>query len=118
MTHAFGVGVKSVLDHLYVTSTDATSWVKRAAYGMISIDDKTIVMSEIQEQKYDGKHYSEKSTAVKESIEDIIKARGFTIEELKTDPYARAKFNILDTLSWVEKLQTTNKVVSKKNLGW
>lgn len=48
-THAFGVGVKSVLDYIDVTSTDATSWVKRAAYGMISINDKTIFVSDIQE---------------------------------------------------------------------
>lgn len=46
-THAFGVGVKSVLDNINVTSTDATSWVKRAAYGMISINDRTIYVSEI-----------------------------------------------------------------------
>ena len=113
-THAFGVGVKSVLDYIDVTSTDATSWVKRAAYGMISINDKTIYVSEIQEQKLNGHHYSERNTAYKDSVEDIIKSRGFTLEELKTDPYARAKFNILDTLDWVSKLNTKNTITRQE----
>lgn len=113
-THAFGVGVKSVLDHIDVTSTDATSWVKRAAYGMISINDKTIYVSEIQEQKLNGHHYSERNAAYRDSVEDIIKSRGFTLEELKTDPYARAKFNILDTLDWVSKLNTKNSITRQE----
>ena len=113
-THAFGVGVKSVLDYIDVTSTDATSWVKRAAYGMISINDKTIYVSDIQEQKLDGKHYSSKNAAYRDSVEDIIKSRGFTLEELKTDPYARAKFNILDTLDWVSKLNTKNTITRQE----
>lgn len=114
-THAFGVGVKSVLDHINVTSTDATSWVKRAAYGMISIDDKTVYVSDIQEEKLSGNHYGERSTAHKEAIEELIKSRGFTIEEIKTDPYARAKFNILDTINWVNKLSDT-PVITREEL--
>lgn len=114
-THAFGVGVKSVLDHINVTSTDATSWVKRAAYGMISIDDKTVYVSDIQEEKLSGNHYGERSTAHKEAIEELIRSRGFTIEEIKTDPYARAKFNILDTINWVNKLSDT-PVITREEL--
>ena len=114
-THAFGVGVKSVLDHINVTSTDATSWVKRAAYGMISINDKTIYVSDIQEEKLNGHHYSERSIAHKNAIEDLIKSRGFTIDEIKTDPYARAKFNIIDTLDWVSKLND-NPVITREEL--
>lgn len=78
-THAFGVGVKSVLDYINVTSTDATSWVKRAAYGMISINDKTIYVSEIQKQKLCGNHYEEKSAAFQDEVEKIIKDRGFRL---------------------------------------
>lgn len=80
MTHAFGVGVKSVLDHINVTSTDATSWVKRAAYGMISIDDKTIYVSDIQKEKLCGHHYGERSVAFQEEVESIIKERGFRLD--------------------------------------
>lgn len=182
-THAFGVGVKSVLEHINVTSTDATSWVKRAAYGMISIDDKTIYVSDIQKQKLCGNHFEERSIAFQEEVEKIIKERGFrldpetstyaidgnivkfTIESgpvtavlnankltvttvkktqeyttqdykgsiigvwenedrsvisfqedgtviydngrcLATDPYARARFNIMDTQNWMKPLQT------------
>lgn len=186
-THAFGVGVKSVLDNINVTSTDATSWVKRAAYGMISIDDKTIYVSDIQKKKLCGNHYGERSMAFQEEVEKIIKDRGFrfdpeivpfTLEEntarftlesgdviavrdgdkltvktsektqdydavdyngtiigewknddrsvvtfqedgtviydngrcLATDPYARARFNILDTQNWMKPIE--KKVVT------
>lgn len=186
-THAFGVGVKSVLDNINVTSTDATSWVKRAAYGMISIDDKTIYVSDIQKKKLCGNHYGERSMAFQEEVEKIIKDRGFrfdpevvpftlddntarftlesgdvlavrdgdkltvktaektqdynavdyngtiigewknddrsvvTFQEdgtviydngrcLATDPYARARFNILDTQNWMKPIE--KKVVT------
>ena len=186
-THAFGVGVKSVLDNINVTSTDATSWVKRAAYGMISIDDKTIYVSDIQKKKLCGNHYGERSRAFQEEVEKIIKDRGFrfdpeivpfTLDEntakftlesgdavavrdgdkltvktaektqdytaidyngtiigewrnedrsvltfqedgtviydngrcLATDPYARARFNILDTQNWMKPIE--KKVVT------
>lgn len=186
-THAFGVGVKSVLDNINVTSTDATSWVKRAAYGMISIDDKTIYVSDIQKKKLCGNHYGERSMAFQEEVEKIIKDRGFrfdpetvpfTLEDntakftlesgeavairdgdkltvktadktqdytaedyngtiigewknedrsaltfqedgtviydngrcLATDPYARARFNILDTQNWMKPIE--KKVVT------
>lgn len=186
-THAFGVGVKSVLDNINVTSTDATSWVKRAAYGMISIDDKTIYVSDIQKKKLCGNHYGERSVAFQEEVEKIIKDRGFrfdpeivpfTLDEntakftlesgdavavrdgdkltvktaektqdytaidyngtiigewrnedrsvltfqedgtviydngrcLATDPYARARFNILDTQNWMKPIE--KKVVT------
>lgn len=115
-THAFGVGVKSVLDHIEVTSTDATSWVKRAAYGMVSIHDKTIYISELQQQKFDGRHLTEKSAAMQGDVEKIVNDRGFTLEELATDPYARAKFNILDTIDWVSNLNQNKFLTAKKEL--
>lgn len=115
-THAFGVGVKSVLDHVEVTSTDATSWLKRAAYGMISIKDKTIYISDIQKEKMKGVHLSEKSAALQEDVEKIITDRGFTIDDLMTDPYARAKFNILDTVDWAANLKKEKKVIVREEL--
>ena len=117
-THAFGVGVKSVLDHIDVTSTDATSWVKRAAYGMISIDDKTIYISEIQKSKFNDHHYSAKSLAYQQAVEDRIVQRGFTIDELANDCYARARFNIIDTLEWVSKLNNKNLISGDKVNLW
>lgn len=114
-THAFGVGVKSVLEQINVTSTDATSWVKRAAYGMISLDDKSITISDVAEQKVGGKHYSEKSLAYSEEVERQIIQRGFSVDELKTDTYARARFNILDTLDWVNKL-TVKPTIKREEL--
>lgn len=79
-THAFGVGVKSVLEYINVYSTDATSWVKRAAYGMISINDKTIYISDVQKERLTGNHYSERSSAFQEEVEGAIRDRGFTLE--------------------------------------
>lgn len=201
-THAFGVGVKSVLEHINVTSTDATSWVKRAAYGMISIDDKTIYITDRQKEKFDGRHYEERSTAFQDVVTDRIAKNGFTLDpydvpytltsddmivfttakgtytgrlissteleltkhnedesvifeleekdesnvnkftgvwkvdyetltieedrvlyddgySLKTNCYARARFNILDTLDWMKGLKThVAKSMTKVNLGW
>ena len=79
-THAFGVGVKSVLEHIDVYSTDATSWVKRAAYGMISINDKTIYISDVQKNKLVGNHYTERSSAFQYEVEKAIRDKGFTLE--------------------------------------
>lgn len=104
-THAFGVGVKSVLDYINVTSTDATSWVKRAAFGMIAVNDKSIVVSDVKEEQMDSKHLLQQSKAYQEAILKVIEDRGFTLDELKTDTYARARFNIIDTLEWVSNLK-------------
>ena len=198
MTHAFGVGVKSVLDHIQVTSTDATSWVKRAAYGMISIDDKTIYISDIQKAKFNGSHYTEKSKAYQEEVEKRITDWGFRVSPddvtytvlddkhvefttsegkhievkekdpqkldvtidnepfeyeleaalasdslwagtwkcgqcvlvfgdnnqvsydngkcLATNCYARARFNIMDTINWCDKLRTDSVIGAKEEL--
>lgn len=108
-THAFGVGVKSVLEEAPFTSADATSWVKRAAFGNIAIDDKTVCISDIQKENLSNdKHYSVRSTAYIEQVRKIIKERGFTEEELASDAKARNKFNIIDTIEWVSKLNEKN----------
>jgi len=101
--HCFGIGVKRVLEHLNPTSTDATSWIKRAAFGSISIDDKPVGISDVKKELCKGSHYSERNKAYQEVVEETIKRRGFTIEELATSPYKRQEFNIIDTIEWVEK---------------
>lgn len=117
MTHAFGVGVKSVLDNITVTSTDATSWVKRAAYGMISIDDYSIHVSEVMKNRADDRYLGQQSIALQEDVLKRIKDKGFTLEELEQDSGKRAEFNILDTLDWVAKLEPHNTTF-KNGLGW
>ena len=117
MTHAFGVGVKSVLDNITVTSTDATSWVKRAAYELLAVDDKSIHVSEVMKAKADDRSLSQQSRALQEDVLKRIKQRGFTLEELEQDSGKRAEFNILDTLDWVSKLEPHNTTF-KKGLGW
>lgn len=117
MTHAFGVGVKSVLDNITVTSTDATSWVKRAAYGMISIDDNSIHVSEVMKNRADDRYLGQQSIALQEDVLKRINEKGFTLEELEQDSGRRAEFNILDTLDWVAKLEPHNTTF-KNGLGW
>ena len=82
-THAFGVGVKAVLEHIDVTSTDATSWVKCAAYGMIKVEDKSVVVSDVQESMLSGKHFSDRCVAYTDAIETIVKKRGFRVKPYK-----------------------------------
>ena len=79
-THAFGVGVKSVLEHIDVYSTDATSWVKRAAYGMISVNDKTVYISDVQKEALKGNHFTEKAEAYQYEVQKAIQDRGFKID--------------------------------------
>lgn len=108
-THAFGVGVKDVLKYINVTSTDATSWVKRAAFGMIAINDKSVVISDIQKQMLKDKHYTEKSLAYQESVEKTIRDRGYTPEQLAEDGKARVRFNIEDTLEWMKEVNAVQR---------
>lgn len=117
-THAFGVGVKSVLDHIDVTSTDATSWVKRAAYGMISIDDKSVFISERHEELCNEKAFSLLSKGAQQDIISLINKRGFTFEELASDCYKRAEFNIIDTIDWVDRLNQDKDYTTTVDLGW
>lgn len=79
-THAFGVGVRAVLEHIDVTSTDATSWVKAAAYGMIKIEDKPYGVSTVCKEALSDKHYNEKSVGNIEAVEQIVKQRGYSID--------------------------------------
>ena len=109
-THAFGVGVKSVLEHIHVTSTDATSWVKRAAFGMIAIDDKSVVISSVQRDNPNSdKYYGNSSMAYTSAVEDVIKERGYTLEDLQEKTNERVRFNIDDTLRWVKELNDTQE---------
>lgn len=117
-THAFGVGVKSVLDHIDVTSTDATSWVKRAAYGMIAINDKTIFISKRHEELCNEKAFYLYSKGAQEAIKEEIKKRGFDFDELQNDGYKRAEFNIIDTIQWVDNLNKEKDHITKVSLGW
>lgn len=104
-THAFGVGVKNVLEHINVTSTDATSWVMRASYGMIAIDDRAYFVSSVRKDMMDGSHYSEYNPAYKEAVEKEIERRGFTVEQVASDAKYRARFNIKDTLNWMKEIK-------------
>lgn len=79
-THAFGVGVKAVLEHIDVTSTDATSWVKAAAYGMIKVEDKPVGVSSVHEEMLNGKHFGERCLAYTDAIEELVHKRGFRLK--------------------------------------
>lgn len=79
-THAFGVGVKNVLEHIDVTSTDATSWVKAAAYGMIKVEDKPVGVSSVHEELMNGKHFGERCLAYTDAIEELVINRGFRLK--------------------------------------
>lgn len=81
-THAFGVGVRAVLEHIDVTSTDATSWVKSAAFGMVKIEDKPYGVSTVCKEALSDKHYNEKSAGNIEAVEQIVKQRGYSIDPI------------------------------------
>ena len=116
-THAFGVGVKSVLDHIPVTSTDATSWIRVAAFGGILVDNVSVPISTVREET-DLKAFSGYPESKKKYILDKITQRGFTLEELQESTDARAKFNIMDTIEWVSAInaRSMKNVATKVDL--
>lgn len=108
-THAFGVGVRSVLEHIDVYSTDATSWVKRAAYGMVAIEDKTIYISDVQREKLCGNYYGERSLGFQKAVEDIIRERGYLVNPLE------ANYRVTDVNQIEFTIDETDYVVRKDN---
>ena len=117
-THGFGVGVKSVCQQLALTSTDATSYVKLAAYGGIYINGKTVHVSDVMRDRGDSRYFENLGESYKQEVLDIIKKRGFTLEELQENSEARVKFNIIDTLEWVKEFNTVNDFKKHKVNLW
>lgn len=117
-THGFGVGVYSVCKQLNLTSTDATSWVKLAAYGGIYINGKTVHVSNVMQDRGDKRYFENLGESYRHEVMEMIKKRGYTLQQLQESSEARARFNILDTIEWVEKCNPVAEFTKHKVSLW
>lgn len=97
-THAFGCTDLNVLEMYPFTSADSASWIRSAAAGNILIDNKWISLSS-RTLDY-GKRFDANTKAYKDYVEEYVNKRGFTVEQLQTDPHAIYVYNIRYLREW------------------
>ena len=97
-THAFGCTDLEILKLYPFTSADSASWIRSAATANILIDDKWVNLS--SKSSDFSKRFESKSQSFKDYVNDYVQARGFTVEELQTDPHAAYIYNIRYLREW------------------
>lgn len=107
-THALGMTSLDVLDQYPFTSADSTSWKLSAAYGSIITPYGPINISSVQGNNKKSIHnHKDKGFEV---VEEYIKSKGYTVEDLAANFNPRALFNAQYIKEWAE-----NSVVTKTN---
>ena len=116
-THAFGCTDLQILTEFPFTSADSASWIRSAAAGNILVNDKWISLS--CRSKNFLAHFSERNSSYKVYVENYVKERGFTVEQLQTDPDAIYLYNIRYLKNWSDNYVCTykkNGIIYKANL--
>ena len=96
--HAFGMTRLALLEEYPFTSCDSTSWLQTANFGSITIGSKNVCISDRKLLSDDN--VMNKSTALKEEVEKIVEAKGFTLNQLLEDSTARLMFNVINSYEW------------------
>lgn len=112
-THAFGCTDLTVLPLYPFTSADSASWIRSSAAGNILVDDKWYSLSSRCSditQRFDYKNI-----AFKEYIHEYVRKRGFTVEQLQTDPHAIYLYNIRYLKQWEDNYVCVYKKSSNLN---
>lgn len=86
-------------------STDSAAWNIRPALGMayFNFGDRavSVFISSESPRRYDANgHYDSMSSVKQKFLRDRIEARGFTLEQLRTEMRARAAFSFLELIEW------------------
>jgi hypothetical protein len=86
-------------------STDSAAWNIRAALGMafVNFGDRavSVFISQDSPARFErGKHYDSMSDVKRAFLRARIEARGFTVEQLRTEMRARAAFSFLELVDW------------------
>lgn len=110
-THGLATTGSKMLTTVPWHSADSASWVFAGAMGNITLllNQKvaSISMSDESPSKKDmGKHYDTMPNAMQEVIAARIEKHGFTVDEIKTGHGNRMAFNMLETMAWMEVLET------------
>lgn len=104
-THAFGCTDLKILESFPFTSADSASWIRSAAAGNILVDDKWVSLSSRSSDW--SKRYSEKDMQFKHYIENYVKDRGFTVEQLQSDSKSIYLYNIRYLKNWADNYKCT-----------
>lgn len=110
-THGLATTGSQMLTTVPWHSADSASWVFAGAMGGITVllDQKmvSISMSDESPSKKDmNKHFDTMPRVMQDVIESRLAYHGFEVEEIKTGHGERMAFNMLETMSWMEKLET------------
>ena len=106
-THAFGCTDLSVLPRYPFTSADSASWIRSSAAGNILVNDKWISLSSRCSDI--SARFDYRNTAFKDYIHEYVKQRGYTVEQLQTDPHAIYIYNIRYLKDWEDSYVCTYK---------
>ncbi len=104
-THSFGTSSIRHLELFPFTSSDATSWVRGAAFGSITTDFGTILVSGVQDK--DKRHINACPISYK-ALEEYVNKYGFNLKELIYDSeeskahIKRQCFNIAYLQNWAD----------------
>lgn len=108
--HAFGMTRLDFLKEYPFTSADSTSWLQHANYGSIAFGNKLISVSD--RQVLDDKNFANRNPALQEEMVKQIEAKGFTIEELQENIYARQFYNVKNYYEWSRDYKCTYKPIT------
>ena len=101
--HGFGLGSIDIVEKYPFDSVDSTSWIWYGAFGGVFFENKRVPVSN---QLKDRKNYY---TKMKEEdlalLNKYIEVDNFKIEDLETTPSARHKFNALQIMRFLNKLE-------------
>lgn len=109
-THSFGTSSIRHLETFPFTSSDATSWIRGAAFGSITTDFGTILVSGVQDK--DKNHINSCQLSYKQ-LDDYVGKYGFRLNDLIYDDeegsgsarVQRIMFNLAYLQDWAENYQ-------------
>lgn len=97
-THAFGMTSLDLLEKYPFTSADSTSYIMSAAYGGIMTEFGLVSVSSVSQSK--PGNYASLPKEAKERLDEYVKSKGYSMEELKEDAELRKLFNIDYLTDW------------------
>lgn len=99
-THAFGMTSTTVLEKYPFYSADSTNWLLMAAYGRIYTPYGTYSISDVSIDSKD--HISYLTDTQLNKIEEQLKRYDITVDDCRSEYYARSLNNALFLTEWAE----------------
>ena len=106
--HTFGMTRFKTLKQFPIYSTDSTSYIQKGAFGTIMIDNTVIPISTNSE--LEDSNIINRNPAFKEVLDQKLKERNMTMEELQTSRDKRVLFNCISYYELVQTYKYTPRV--------